>query len=85
MSAPKVYIVASRPEAQYHGDIAGELRTADGELLWGHLSSSVGWLKNDLTGPMASRKYELERMYPDGYEVVWLGPGDDRPWKQVQR
>jgi hypothetical protein len=78
---PTLYIVAARDESAYTGDIAGALYTADGELLWSHVSSTTGWLRRDLTTGFTDRKYALEQRYPDGYDVVWNGPSDPVPWE----
>jgi hypothetical protein len=80
---PKVYIVAGRREDAYTGDLGGALHTADGELLWSHVSSTTGWLRRDLTTGFTDRKRDLERRYPDGYDVVWLAPGDPLPWEDA--
>lgn len=73
-----LYIDANRRRSYYGGDVAGTLRTPDGTALWGHVSSSPNWLERDLTSGGRGETLKLE--YPDGFELVWLGPGDPRPW-----
>jgi hypothetical protein len=75
-----LYIVANAPEGHYGGDVAGRLHTADGEMLWVHVSSSPGFLRSDLTTGFTDRRETLAARYPGGYEVRWLGPDDARPW-----
>lgn len=52
-----------------NGDLAAELVDETGEALWGHVSSSEGWLIHDLT-QRPDRMERLQDLYPDGYEVA---------------
>jgi hypothetical protein len=54
-------------------DLAGSLLTGEGEVLWGHVSSGIWWLKSDLTVSFTDRREALDARYPDGYEVVVYG------------
>jgi len=65
---PTVYVVIQGEWST--GDVAGALLTEGGEALWGHMSSSVGWLQRDLTNGFSDRRDELDRRYPGGYRVV---------------
>lgn len=75
---PSIYVVVTGRLG--HGDVAGVL-VVDGKPLWSHLSSSVTYLKRDLTDGFGDRKEELERRFPDGYnvEVFDLPEGDKLP------
>lgn len=53
------------------GDVAGSLLLDTGEPMWGHMSSSEGWLWRDLTQSFNDRRQQLAQRYPDGYSVVW--------------
>lgn len=72
------------PDSTWAPDIPGELRVADtetpgrnGELLWGHVSSSLSWLERDLLHNFG-RAEQLAERFPDGFEVQWVPerPGD---------
>lgn len=44
----------------------------DGEVLAGHVSSSVSWAKHDI-GVNSDWKHELyDAKYPDGWEIEWV-------------
>jgi len=65
---PTVYVVI---ESEWKsGDVGGCLLLDTGEVKWSHMSSSRGWLQRDLTVGFTDRRTELERLYPNGYEVV---------------
>lgn len=68
-----VYVVVT---AQWNSDIAGCLLLDSGEVKWEHMSSGQGWLVRDLTSGFADRRAELERIYPNGYDVVLVGRDD---------
>lgn len=76
------------------GDVGGSLLLDTGEVKWGHLSSGLGWLQRDLTVGFTDRRVELERLYPNGYDVVVVdGDGqipDDviarnKAWAEAQK
>lgn len=50
-------------------DVGGQLVDEKGEVLWGHVSSSTGWLRIDLTDNFTDRRNALEERYPGGYEI----------------
>jgi hypothetical protein len=80
---PTVYVV---PHAQWStGDISGCLLLESGEVLWSHISSSMGWLQRDLTSGFGDRREELERRYPDGYNVVVAEKEGDVPAEVQER
>jgi hypothetical protein len=80
---PKVYVAvtmrSSQPTEWGPGDVAGVLLLESGEPLWSHYSSSLGFLRGDLTTTFADRRLELERRFPDGYDVVILDLDDEPP------
>lgn len=51
--------------------------------LWGHMSSSEGWLKQDLTVNFG-RLSQLEERFPQGYRVIHVGPDDSVP-EEIQQ
>lgn len=54
----------------FYGDVCGTALSCDGEVLTGHLSSSMGWFRNDM-GLTGTRKHdEYKKKYPQGYELV---------------
>ncbi len=61
------------------GDASGSLLLDFGEVLWSHLSSSLSWLKSDLTTGFVDRRVHLADRYPDGYDVVVVDIGDEIP------
>lgn len=50
-------------------DTAGWLEGPNGEKLSEHYSSSLEWLKGDLTTQFRDRKARLDELFPDGYEL----------------
>lgn len=54
------------------GDVGGSLWDDQGVCLWEHVSSSVTWLRQDLTVGFSHRAQTLNEKYPDGYEVVMI-------------
>ena len=71
-----VYVVVT---GGFGSDVVGELVHPDREQLWGHMSSSQGWLRRDLTDGFEDRREKLAAMFPDGYEVVEVGLDDPLP------
>lgn len=67
------------------GDVAGCLLLDTGEVPWSHMSSSMGWLTRDLTSGFTDRREELERRYPDGYEVIVAEADGDIPAEVLAR
>lgn len=76
MPAPRLYIFITY---RLGTDVGGTLYDHEGEPLWSHLSSSVEWLKVDLVGGFTSRREDLAKRYPDGYEVVLVNRDIDNP------
>ena len=72
----KVYVVATGRWRS--GDIVGVSVTAD-RIWFQHVSSSLSWLKRDTTDGWSDRKHQLQQAYPDGYEVIVVGPDDALP------
>lgn len=72
---PTVYVCVTGSNGH---DVAGTLLLDSGEAPWGHMSSSREWLRLDLTENFGRRE-ELERRYPDGYEVQVLDIEDEIP------
>lgn len=64
--SPKVFIWA----IPSHGDFIGYAIAEDGTGLAGHLSSSEGWVKSDMTN--AHKREIYASHYPDGYEIEWV-------------
>jgi hypothetical protein len=60
------------------GDLQGVLCSPD-EALWQHISSNEDWLARDLTVGFSHRRAELEKRYPDGYDVEFVPPGQPVP------
>lgn len=52
----------------YGSDLLGGLFAPTGEVLYSHVSSSIGWLKADLTNNFG-RRAELDAKYPQGWTV----------------
>jgi hypothetical protein len=50
------------------GDLAGALLAPTGEVLFSHVSSSIGWLQSDLTNNFG-RRDKLDAKYPQGWTV----------------
>jgi hypothetical protein len=75
---PTVYvIVAGHP---FGGrDLAGMSMTADGEVLYQHVSSNENWLRSDVTDGFADRKAALAERYPDGFEVEMIDGWSNAP------
>lgn len=69
---PTVYVVVI---AEWGDDLSGTLIVPDASspdgwrALWAHLSSSIEWLRSDLTIGFGDRRFELARRFPDGYDV----------------
>lgn len=61
------------------GDVGGSLLLDTGEVPWGHMSSSRGWLQRDLTNGFGDRRARLEALYPNGYDVVLVDADDELP------
>lgn len=76
---PKVYVIVE--SGWKGGDRAGNLMLSDGTVLWGHCSSTLDWLKRDLTIGFSDRRDALTVRYPDGFDVVVvdLVAGDEPP------
>lgn len=72
----EVYIVVLAKHSS--GDVSGVLADQQG-ILWGHTSSSMDFLKGDLTTTFTERRMTLEDRYPDGYEVVVLDNDEPLP------
>lgn len=73
MGLPRIFVMV---QGQIMGDVTGGLYGAEGQALWAHISSSMSFLKSDLTVGFAHRRDALNELYPDGYEVsVIEGPG----------
>ena len=54
----------------FHGDCVGYALAEDGEGLGSHLSSSIGWFRNDM-GLTGNWKHDIyKKHYSDGYELV---------------
>jgi hypothetical protein len=68
LAAPAVYVVLNTRWGA--GDCSGSLLLSSGEGLWGHMSSSLGWLVRDLTIQFPDRREKLEALYPEGYMIV---------------
>ncbi len=52
------------------GDVLVQAIDEDGEVLAGHLSSSVEWAKIDIRHVSKLKKYEEK--YPGGYTLEWV-------------
>lgn len=50
--------------------LVGVLLDPQGNPLFRHFSSSVDFLKADLTTTFVDRREALESLYPDGYDLV---------------
>lgn len=61
------------------GDVSGTLLLDTGEPMWGHLSSSRGWLWRDLTQSFNDRRRTLAERYPNGYKVLFVDVNDQLP------
>lgn len=61
-AAPELHICIA---GAFGSDVTGSLLTKDGEVLWSHLSSSVSWLRRDLTTGFAHRAAALRERYGD--------------------
>lgn len=61
------------------GDVAGTLVTEEGEPLYGHMSSSKGWLMLDLTENFG-RKFELIERFGEDFDVVYHESGQVPDW-----
>lgn len=74
---PTVYVVVTgRWEG---GDVSGALVLPTGEAPFGHTSSSLDWLRRDLTSGFRDRREDLEHRFPDGYDVVVIDKDDELP------
>lgn len=65
-------------------DVSGRLVAEDGTVLYHHISSSLDWLRQDLTSNFG-RAAKLAESYPEGVQIVMknldeqaVQSGDDR-------
>lgn len=60
-------------DAEPTGDVMGYAMTKKHEIIDNHFSSGVNWCKHDM-GITSDWKHDrYKEVYPDGYELVWLG------------
>lgn len=61
-------------DAESCGDTAGIAYDADQKvIITMHYSSGISWTQHDM-GITSNRKHDMyQALYPDGYELVWLG------------
>lgn len=76
MPAPRLYMLVTHT---YGTEVVGTLYDHQGEPLWQHMSSSLEWLRLDLTSGFASRREDLASRYPEGYEAVLVNRDMDNP------
>ena len=74
----KIYATWTRKGETDYTDCAGFAVSEDGEILTGHMSSSIEFLKHDLGAPNGIQspgyKHDIyEKKYGKGnYEVIWV-------------
>lgn len=63
------------------GDVIGYALGEDGQGLASHLSSGIEWSKHDM-GLTSDWKHDhYEKIYPNGYELIWIDdPDNDERW-----
>lgn len=71
----KLYLRVYAEDVNRPGDIGGSLSTPEGEVLASHLSSSIHFLRTDLTTQFRHHREMLEERFPDGYEVIEVPNG----------
>lgn len=71
MSA-KLYIIE---QGRFAGNVGGCLMTADGEVIYSHMSSSQAWLESDLTSNFG-RDAELKERFGD-FSITYVALSDE--------
>lgn len=72
-ATPELAQLCIRWGQAWEHDVAGTLyvdHDDEPESLWGHMSSTVGWLERDLLHNFG-RDQKLAERFPQGYEVTW--------------
>lgn len=57
-------------------DFVGTLYEADGSVIYSHVSSSLDWLRRDLTESFG-RKAALAERFPEGFILTWENESGD--------
>lgn len=65
-------------------DVEGCALGEDGQGLATHLSSNIDWSKHDM-GLTSDWKHDhYAKVYPEGYELVWIdNPDQDERWQKA--
>lgn len=78
MSEPtKLYALMQKSKA-WNGDYLCALIAPTGDVLYEHISSSLGWGRRDLEGGL-KRNHNVAERFPAGYELVDLLSWADAP------
>lgn len=68
MAEQKLYAVMIK-SAVWSGDYICTLVDEAGDVIYEHISSSVGWGRRDLEAGL-KRKCNIEDRFPEGYEII---------------
>lgn len=63
-------------DAEVTGDTVGYTCNTDGKIICSHYSSGIHWTMHDMGTTSDWKRNIYSELYPDGYEVEWLGQFD---------
>jgi len=77
-----IYLACFPAPSWGEGSVKGFALAEDGEGLASHLSSSIDFSKHDM-GLTSNWKHNVyEKLYPGGFELVWIDkPETDERWQ----